>query len=38
MSLKASAFSYARATSVDDALELPTIHWEQAEVLSAAKA
>jgi CO/xanthine dehydrogenase FAD-binding subunit len=34
MSMKASAFSYARATSVDSALELLAIHGEQAKVLS----
>lgn len=32
--MKASAFSYARASSVDDALELLALHGEQAKVLS----
>ncbi len=32
--MKASAFSYARASSVDDALELLALHGDQAKVLS----
>src|ERR1700754_1259333 len=32
--MKASAFSYARASSVDHALELLAVHGDQAKVLS----
>lgn len=32
--MKASAFNYARASSVDDALDLLALHGDQAKVLS----
>ena len=32
--MKASAFNYARASSVNDALELLALHGDQAKVLS----
>jgi carbon-monoxide dehydrogenase medium subunit len=36
--MKASAFAYARATSVDNALELLASHGEKARVLSGGQA